>query len=79
MASLSEEGGAVTAGTVGRPPATQQSKVSFAEGTTFERERTSKFQCPIIFDFLSVIYFFHRYAYEYPYVGIIYSISYYNI
>ena len=45
LASLSEEGGAVTAGTVGRPPATQQSKVSFAEGTTFERERTSKFQC----------------------------------
>ncbi len=25
-----------------RPPMTQQSRVSFAEGTTFERERTSK-------------------------------------
>ena len=25
-----------------RPPMTQQSRVSFAEGTTFERERTGK-------------------------------------
>ena len=32
----------VTGGSGERPPMTQQSKVSFAEGTNFQRERTCK-------------------------------------
>ncbi len=38
-----------------RPPMTQQSRVSFAEGTTFERERTSKIKTLGYFKVLLVV------------------------
>ena len=40
----------MTSGQVGHPPNTQQSKVSFADGTNFEPERPGEYKSNILMD-----------------------------